>query len=463
MDAHIYQIPDDEMDVVLPSEGQEPPIGDETSSGGVPQSHQYSEVVESSDTFTAPMRRHRVPRIIPTDAATELRNKDLIDWGKNYLMNMKTAAQQKIHNRSLTQAKKNAEHYVWGSGLGGIGQRIYGSQGYNPFDMFIGDKLFETITGVSHKVTGLKHDRDSGIDETTQEEARRVRQKIDEPETARGADDEGFSLPLGDDVAIEMPREAVSALDDQQILSAMPWNMSASIRGSSAIPRSGRIGIFGSADQRRHGSRLVSPSPLHGRGQSIPFDLKHLTSDTHYGGDEFGLPGLSSDGPEPAALPDTTTSRLHEALSTEGENFIAYIAERINDKHRHAQTGLEIVPDNDTITFEELLPPAENTKVIACHGLMMALTLGTKGMFDIQQSDHLGDIHLRLSEKVRALHAIVISDAEEGSDSSEEEVEDETEEERSMESRRVAGEQEQLDEEMEDLVSVEGEDGHFQE
>ncbi|KAF5846708.1 hypothetical protein GGP41_004772 [Bipolaris sorokiniana] len=415
------QLPNDEMHIALPSEENSLPEGGAYSSGSSQQSQQSSEVVESSETFTAPMRRNRVPRAIPADTATELRNKDLIYWGANYLNNMKTATQQKIHNRALTQAKKNAEHYVWGSGLGGIGQRIPRCEGYNPFDMFMGEKLFEAITGMSRKVTGRKHDRDSGIDDAMQEQARHIRQKIVEPEVARGADDEGFSMPLGDDeAAVELPREVAPALDDQHVFSAMPWNMSASARSSSAIPRSRRIGMTGSADHGRYGSRLVSASPLHRRGQSIPFDLNNLTSDADYVGDEFGLPGLSSDFPGVAALLDTNSQPL-KVLSIEGENFITYIREKMKEKGGRAQIETGVANDAGEITFEELLPPAENTKMVACHGLMMVLTLGTRGFLEIKQSEHLGNIHLRLSEKAKALEIIEISDGEASDSGSEEE------------------------------------------
>ncbi|XP_014552613.1 hypothetical protein COCVIDRAFT_109816 [Bipolaris victoriae FI3] len=445
------QLPDDEMHIALPGEEDVLPEGGNYFSSGALQSQESLEVVESSETLTAPMRRRRVPRAIPADTATELRNKDLIDWGANYLKNMKAATQQKIHNRALTQAKKNAEHYVWGSGLGGIGHRIPRREGYSPFEMFMGDKLFETITGMSRKVTGRKHDRDSGIDDATQEQARRVRQKSGEPEAARAADDEGFSMPLGDDeAAVELPREAAPALDDQHIFSAMPWNMSASARSSSAIPRSRRIGMTGSADHRRHGSRLVSASPLHGRGQSIPFDLNNLTSDADFAGDGFGLPGLSSDFPEVAALPNTD-SQLPKVLSIEGENFITYIREKMKEKRDREQIETGVATDAEEITFEELLPPAENTKMVACHGLMMVLTLGTRDMLDIQQSEHLGDIHLRLSEKARVLEIIEISDGEESDRDMEEEEDEELEDEGHFQEQFAAGHAAQVEDDHESL------------
>ena len=78
--------------------------------------------------------------------------------------------------------------------------------------MFIGDKLFEAITGICRKVTGIKRGRDGGIDDATQEDSRCVRLKVNEPEAARGAGNEGFPVPFdADDDTVELPREAALA------------------------------------------------------------------------------------------------------------------------------------------------------------------------------------------------------------------------------------------------------------
>jgi meiotic recombination protein REC8 len=476
MNTDPYQFPADQMDMDFPIYGDDLPEGEAFSSSAQQQSSQRSEIVESSDTFAAPMRRRRAPRTLPTDAAVELRNKDLAEWNTNYRANMKAAAREKIKNRVAAQAKKNAEYYVWG-GIGGIG-RIFNGQGLNPFDMFVGDNLFELVTGVSRKkVAGTKHDRDSGIDDATQEESRRVRQKTGEPEIGRGADDEGFFMPGVDDIPVELPREAVSALDDQQLFSAMPWNISASIRGSSAIPRSGRVGMIGSVEQGRHGTRLVSASPLHGRGQPSAFEgLKNLTSDADYGGDEFGLPGPSSGFLEPAA-PRETSARVKEALSTEGENFLTFVTESIAEKRNRAQADLEPMSNIlqaeaaaagiEDITFEELLPPAENTKMIACQGLMMVLALGTKDVLDVQQPEDFGEINLKLTKKAKAMQVIEISDGEESDDDDEEEVKEVAapEQDDAMGEEDDAGKEQVQDEEVQEEAAIkeEEEEGHFQE
>ena len=407
MDIDPNQISNDNMDIDLLISG------DQYSSATQREPSEYLEIIESSSSTVAALRRKpRSARALPTDWTIELRNAELIDWNKNYLPNMREAARLKTKGTATLRAKKNAEHYVWGSGLGGIGKDFLGAQGSHPLNMYIGDKFFELITGMSRKKRKTeKHDHDSGIDDATQYESRRVRQKTTdfEGEIPRGADGEGFFPPGCDDVEVELPREAMSALEDQQVFSAMPWNMSASFRGSSALPRSG----LDSVDQGKRGSRLVSASPLFGRGQASGIDaLQNLESDGDYSLDADGSapPGLSSDYPEPPVLFQIPTS-IRDALSAEGANFLAFVIDAIAEKRSRAQVATESLSDAlqaeaatdiNEITFEELLSPGENTKLIACQGLMMVLGLGSKGMLIVQQSEHLGEITLRLTPQAHA-------------------------------------------------------------
>jgi meiotic recombination protein REC8 len=456
METDIYQIPADHMDVDLPILGDDLPEGEAFSSVGQHQTSEHSEQVQSTSTVSAPMRqRRRVVRIVPTDRQVELPNKELAAWNTNYLQNMKTATRQKLQGKATQQAKKNAEHYVWGGGLGGIGEDLLGTSGSHPFDMFTGDNFFELVTGVSRKkLAGKKHDRDSGIDDATQGESRSVRQKTGESENqlGRGMEDEGFFMPGGDEVDVELPREGATALDDEQIFSAMPWNISASKRGSSVVPQSGisgRLGMTGSIDQGKRGSRIISASPLLGRGQPSALDaLRSLESDADHGysGDDFALPEPSSEFPEPPAAPQTPT-RVREALSAEGENFLTFVAEAIAEKRTRARADLELeadplqaeaAADIEDVTFAELLSPADNTKVVACQGLMMVLGLGTKGMLDVQQLEHFGDISLKLSAKAKAAQVIEISD---GVESDNEDTEDEPDNEEAGEEGEMRGQE----------------------
>lgn len=409
------------MDLDLPIFGDDLPEGEAFPTAPEQQSGEHLEVVESESTVVAPARRKkRAARVLPLDLTMELRNKDLADWNTNYLQNMKEAARLKNQNRAAQQAKKNAEYWVWGAGIGGIATLLQGATGPTPFDQFIGDNLFELFTGVSRKgAAGVKRDRDSGIDEATQEESRRVRQRTDEPEDhiGRGQEDEAMFMPGGDEV--ELPREAPLALDDQQVFSAMPWNITASIRGSSAVPRSAPVGMMGSVSAPntltgRRGSRMISASPLHGRGQPGGLEaLRSLEGEDEFGNigaEDFGFPNPDLSSDMPAAAFAQPSTRVREALSAEGGNFLAFVSDAIDEKRTRVRETLEPMSDVlqaeaaaniDEVLFEELLPSTENNKMVASQGLMMVLTLGTKGMLTVRQDEDFEEIGLSLTEKGR--------------------------------------------------------------
>ncbi|KAF2190464.1 hypothetical protein K469DRAFT_656799 [Zopfia rhizophila CBS 207.26] len=414
---------DDQMDLDIPILGEDLPEREAFPTAPRPESGQPSEAVGSTSTVSAPMRqkKKRISRLIPLDTAMELRNKDLADWNTNYLQNMAEASRIKNQHRQAMQAKKNAEHWVWGAGIGGIGNRPAGATGPTPFDMFYGDNLFELLTGVNRRdLAGTKHDRDSGIDEETQAESRRVRHKLDEDQEqiGRAAEDEVMFVSGGDE-EVELPREAPSALDDQQMFSAMPWNISASIRGSSVVPRSGRPGLPSSLTGRSRASRMISASPLHGRGQPGGLEaLRGLEGEDGYGilgpGGLVFAPGLGE--PSSDDLPGLPLSsppipqpsfRVREALSAEGSNFLAWISRAVAEKRARVQQELELMSDVlqrevagdiDEVLFEELLTPQENTRIVAAQGLMMVLALGIKGLLNVRQDEAFGEIRLRLTE-----------------------------------------------------------------
>src|SRR5690242_1427372 len=288
------------MEMDLPIYGDDLPDNEAVSLTADQHVSEHAEVIESSSSVTAPMRRQkRSAKTLLKDTRLELGNTELINWNTNYLQNMKEAARLKSQSRMQQQAKKNAEHYVWGAGIGGLGCDPFATQG--PLNQFMGDRLFQTFTGMSRDpMPTPKRDRDSGIGEVTQKEALRKRQKTIEPEkeVGRGQDDEARFM-LGGDEEVELPREVAPALDDQHIFSAMPWNMSASKRGSSAIPLSGRITTLSEQGRQgsRAGSRMVSASPLlrHSTGRIGDYEaLQSMDSDA-FEGDDFVYAALISD------------------------------------------------------------------------------------------------------------------------------------------------------------------------
>ncbi|KAF2636443.1 hypothetical protein P280DRAFT_552939 [Massarina eburnea CBS 473.64] len=427
----------DNMDFDLPVIGGDLPEGEAFPVGVQQQPRSSSNTLGSDPAIVAAvLRKKRATRTLPVDTTVELRNRDLADWNTNYLENMKQASHSKIQQLLSQQAKKNADFYVWGSGIGGIGARLPGVTGPTPFDMFAGDNLFELFTGIDRNgVARSKRDRDSGIDDITQEEARRVRQRVEEGEEqiGRGQEDEVMFIP-GDDV--ELPRDAPVALDDEQVFSAMPWN-SASVRGSSALKRSVRTGIPSSLPGPRRGTRMISASPLHGRGQ--PGELQQLEG---FGEDEAsfdnfsGFAGFNSEMPEAALAQPDARVRVREALSAEGENFVTFVADAIGEKRGRAEAALEpmsdvlqteAAADIDEVLFDELIPTMENTKMVASQALMMTLTLATKGMLNVRQDGGFEEVGLSLTEKAKA--TLIVEPVEEGDREAEEQENDGGEEE----------------------------------
>ncbi|KAF2748958.1 hypothetical protein M011DRAFT_475716 [Sporormia fimetaria CBS 119925] len=408
--------PDDQMELDLPMPQNDPISSqNESSSQAAHPTVLEAESDPDSTSVAAPMQRkqHR-RRVLRTDRTMELRTTDISDWNNNYLANMAEASRHKTAHRNPWQAKKNAEYYVWGSGVGGLGNRLPGAAAPSPFDIFSGDNLYKLYTGIDRTVTpGKKHDRDSGIDEATAEEARRVRPRLEdegEPmDIGRGEEDEGI-LMLEDD-EVELPRDAPAALDDQQLNSAMPWNISASIRGSSVVPRSAVPASTGrgAPGSRLMGSRMVSASPLQGRGRLGALSLtplRGLGSELSREGSGLAEIPTSDDYEDLFALPPgededvvRPLDRMVDALSVEGNNFLIFVADAVSDKRRRLQEEGDALEDADEILFEDILAPPERSRLVACQGLMMVLTLGTKGLLRVRQDEAFGEIGLRLTAK----------------------------------------------------------------
>lgn len=382
-----------------------------------------SDELETSSSAAAPQRRRKVRKIIAMDTTTELHNSDLSRWNNEYLDNMADITSTKMNYKAPLQAKLNAEHWILGAGLGGVGNGIGHGNVKSPLDVFSGASLFKALTGRDLAVTGLKRDHDATTEDETDVDQRRVRRRTEDPEElGRGdgmafEDDGGFR---GMDDDIEMAREAGEALADES--TAMPWNIAAPQRGSSVGrgrpgsvtgflasaagpssvggPLTGLGGPPGSVS--RLGPRLLGASPLIGRSRPLALGGDEGPSGTSGRGDDIGLgAGILGDEERddfelygPAAGVDTQTAGETQwqraALDTESFNFLDFIETAIQER---TQAGDDKA---DTVLFEELLPPNSNSKVVAAQGLLHVLSLGTKNLIAAKQTEHLGDIELRL-------------------------------------------------------------------
>ncbi|KAE9963758.1 hypothetical protein BLS_008934 [Venturia inaequalis] len=375
--------------------------------------HRSSSVLESSDTAAAPQRRRRDPKVIQADSKIELRSRELLSMNNDYLMNMTNDLVRSHALRISQQAKKNADYWLLGRGLGDVGSGLGHAKAKGPLaDMFSGSSLYQWISGSQPEVAGQK--RESDPEDTTDSE-RQKRPRLDEEDQVGRAEpadvgmmDDGYVFQ-GDDT--ELARDQPSALED--IHSAMPWNIHSSIRGSSVNrAQAGIPGGSAAGSLSRRGSRMVSASPLVGRGR--PTTLEGLpdvdpTSDAallySMGAGDFLDEDFERYGP--GAAVDTQTAAQSSwqkaALDKESNNFYDFIENAI-EQNREAADGAEegsdkgSVQDIDEVGFEDLLRPEENSIVVAAQGLLHVLTLATKNLIRVRQDVHYGDIRMSLME-----------------------------------------------------------------
>ncbi|KAI7093881.1 hypothetical protein KC365_g18044 [Hortaea werneckii] len=379
----------------------------------------------TSETVEAPMRRRQKPppKVIAPDTTLELRNGDLARWNTDYVANMQEALRHKLSARATAVAKKNAEHWILGNAsLSALYEldRLVRIPG--PLEMFSGAKLLETFTGLHLRAGGEKRDHraSTGRDDQTDGPLRK-RSRGNEPssdELGRGADEfgDGHIPTVGDDytgMGIEQGREAPTPLDERHLSSTFPWNQSAgsrrptSVFGSASLPGAHQPATGGAGIASRRGSRLQTASPLLGRGlpDTDTDQLPHMDMRSDLGGlDDLAMTGLDDfELYGPAAQVDTQTAGQSQwqraALDSESTNFFSFVRAAIAeaDEVRAAVAlGDEEMEEMDgSVEFATLLPPADNTNIVAAQGLLHVLALGTKYLLNVQQDEAFGPIVLR--------------------------------------------------------------------
>jgi hypothetical protein len=383
----------------------------------------------SSDTAEAPAKRRKpkAKKIIAMDQSTELRNSDLIVWQKEYLTHMATATALHNQKKEAAQAKRNADAFLVGNGLNGVGQCIGSSKLPSPLAMFSGVSFLSKITGKAipepeaKGKKGTKRGSPSEIEEEQSPASKRARQ--DGP--ALDFLDEMGRENLDDEVmmhdsssGMEIGREAPDALTDHPSSAFFPWNVSASVnsyqRGASSSVQGGNI-VPGSI-----GKHLTSASPLIGRGSNIPGELDHFSDQLDdemvmYGrsdneesgvarskrGESLGR-GVGSNQAEfeifgPAAQVDTQTAAnsqwVKDALDRESVNFFEYVRNTISEKAGDElgdddldQLGSDEVGAKDKfVTFDELFDRKKNSVMVAAQAFYHVLSLATKARVWVEQ------------------------------------------------------------------------------
>jgi meiotic recombination protein REC8, fungi type len=163
-----------------------------------------------STAISAPQRRARAPKLLDFDDRPGLTNDDLRQWNEGYLINMNEAADAR-HLKKLThQAKKNAEHWVLGRGIGGVGSGLGQDHVVGPLQFFSGVGLLAALTGRELSPAGSKRGRSPSATSAADEEERRVRvREENEGQVGRGA--------VEDDLTIAGQDEGVFVGDDEMV------------------------------------------------------------------------------------------------------------------------------------------------------------------------------------------------------------------------------------------------------
>ncbi|KAL9126016.1 MAG: hypothetical protein Q9217_004867 [Psora testacea] len=409
-----------------------------------PQAHEDR---ESSESAEAPLRRRGPkPRVLPVDERQELRNAELASWKEDYLTNMVEATQTRQHHQAPFAAKKNAAFFVMGAGVGGVGTGIGSSKINSPLEMFAGDTMMGMLTGI-RLTAGKKRGRGAEDGEDSDSEERRIRlREADGEQVGRGDEimlpDDDTMMIRGSD-GIEIGRHAAPSLADDPMY---PWNTTVSAlasRQGSSIARGHAGGLtssvggfptsaagpspfpgIGVGSHDRRGSRIMSASPLIGRGQQRYSSLEipigdddellgappPVSDDAHQGFnddyDSFQVHG-------PAAGVSTQTAAqsqwIKATLDREAQNFLAFVKAEINALPLSAaQRVWDVVDDEDellspaehlakpTVLFGDLLPPGQHSAIVAAQALHHVLALATKRLVDVKQDEPFRGIHLSL-------------------------------------------------------------------
>ncbi|PYI26015.1 hypothetical protein BP00DRAFT_382819 [Aspergillus indologenus CBS 114.80] len=367
-------------------------------------------------------QRQRAPKLIQPDDQIGLRNSELAHLNQNFVDLMAIASNQKSKNKLPTLSKKNAAFWVYGQGIGSVGNGVGKSQATHPLHFFSGEQLYNTLTAAAASLSP-KRVHDSIEDEGEEHIGRRVRARNE------GQPDDLWNQD------VEIGRHASSVLHDEGSFQ-MPWNITASIHSSrqGSIARNILPGIGSVSDFSSHGfsdagllrprSRLTSSSPLAGRG--FPFDIEaldnlqlpgheledvnmfedfdisqylHTEAEAEHGGVDRNnaVEAIAAEpGPPSASLRTHGDDSQRSTLDQESLNFLDFLTAKIAALAPADEgDGRDLVHPSSsyfsgikrTMHFSSLLPPAKTSRIVATQGLMHILALATKGLLTVHQDE----------------------------------------------------------------------------
>lgn len=191
---------DQPLDVAQPSETLNQPV----SRRSEPRSSSTDEVRDDETTAraAAAVRRRRGPRALMLDPVQELANSDLQAWQTDYASNMREAARKKTTGRMLNLAKSNAEYWMWGSGIGGVGALAKEHRLSSSLGFLHGESLLASMTGPTSEIDHTRDRNTAGNEQQTDSERHDPAQR--DADSGLNEDaimmDDDLALPMNDEV-----------------------------------------------------------------------------------------------------------------------------------------------------------------------------------------------------------------------------------------------------------------------
>ena len=143
----------------------------------------------------------------------EIRNADLARWRDDYVANMARATAVKGAHQATALAKQNAQFWVFGAGLGGLGRILGPEQAPEALRMLVGRNLLGTLLGDGENREQQKRNRED--EETDEQSERRVRPRLDD-EVGRG--ENNANVDADGDVIMNEGDDFGPAFDDVSFL-----------------------------------------------------------------------------------------------------------------------------------------------------------------------------------------------------------------------------------------------------
>jgi meiotic recombination protein REC8 len=323
--------------------------------------------------ISAPMRQQRArkrPLIVP-DAITMVDKNTLKSWNIDYLTNQIAAAEKRDNSSSVTKARKLAWNMVFGRGIMEVGVPTGIPSTSHPLAKEFSGTGLAALLGVQfqdqdlHESQGARRSATAAGIDADDDETRSVRAKLEQQAHVGRNIEERGDRSLIFDQDDEVGRDHGTVNDTP---ASAPWNRppsathGSSIRGSAAKAAS------------LLGSRLVTDSPLYGRGSILP-EIERLSDQPNMGFNSLDMRSHSI---------DTGDIRDNTVADRESQNFLDFV-KRIAKERGQTQAfhGVQC----RWVAFEDVFEPPDDGRAVVTQAFFNVLSLASRNIIKVRQHD----------------------------------------------------------------------------